>query len=46
MLPAGERRIVSGRVEIRQGKPQMAHPDHVVRPEDHAEMPEMEPVYR
>ena len=45
MLPAGERRIVSGRVEIRQGKPQMAHPDHVVRPEDHAEMPEMEPVY-
>jgi len=45
MLPAGERRIVSGRVEIRQGKPQMAHPDHVVRPEEQAEIPEMEPVY-
>ena len=45
MLPAGERRIVSGRVEIRQGKPQMAHPDHIVRPEDRAEMPEIEPVY-
>ena len=45
MLPAGERRIVSGRIEIRQGKPQMAHPDHVVRPEDRDEMPEMEPVY-
>ncbi|MGC6452415.1 MAG: ATP-dependent DNA helicase RecG [Candidatus Puniceispirillaceae bacterium] len=45
MLPAGERRIVSGRVEIRQGKPQMAHPDHVVRPDDSAEMPEIEPVY-
>ena len=45
MLPAGERRIVSGRVEIRQGKPQMAHPDHIVRPEDRGEMPEMEPIY-
>ena len=45
MLPAGERRIVSGRVEIRQGKPQMAHPDHIIRPEDRGEMPEMEPVY-
>jgi len=45
MLPAGERRIVSGRVEIRQGKPQMAHPDHIVRPEDSTEMPELEPVY-
>ena len=45
MLPAGERRIVSGRVEIRQGKAQMAHPDHVVRLEDRAEMPEIEPVY-
>ena len=45
MLPAGERRIVSGRVEIRQGKPQMAHPDHVVRSEERAEMPEIEPVY-
>jgi ATP-dependent DNA helicase RecG len=45
LLPTGERRIVSGRVEIRQGKPQMAHPDHVIRPEDSAEMPEIEPVY-
>ena len=45
MLPAGERRVVSGRVEIRQGKPQMAHPDHIIRPEDRGEMPEMEPVY-
>ena len=42
MLPAGERRIVSGRVEIRQGKPQMPHPDHIIRPEDCDEMPEME----
>ena len=45
MLPAGERRIVSGRVEIRQGRAQMAHPDHIVRPDDRASMPEMEPTY-
>ncbi|MGB2000079.1 MAG: ATP-dependent DNA helicase RecG [Candidatus Puniceispirillaceae bacterium] len=44
-LPAGERRIVSGRVEIRQGRAQMAHPDHVVDPNNSAEMPLIEPVY-
>lgn len=45
MLPAGERRIVSGRVELRQGRPQMAHPDHIVRPDAPDEMPLIEPVY-
>ena len=45
MLPAGERRIVSGRVELRQGRPQMAHPDHIVRPDAPGEMPQIEPVY-
>ncbi len=45
MLPAGERRIVSGRVELRQGRPQMAHPDHIVRPDAPEEMPQIEPVY-
>ncbi len=44
-LPAGERRIVSGRVEIRQGRAQMAHPDHIVDPDNSAEMPLIEPVY-
>ena len=44
-LPAGERRIVSGRVEIRQDRPQMAHPDHIVAPDNSAEMPLIEPVY-
>ena len=44
-LPAGERRIVSGRVEIRQDRPQMAHPDHIVDPDNSAEMPLIEPVY-
>ena len=50
MLPAGERRIVSGRVELRtaggqKARPQMAHPDHIVRPEAADEMPTIEPVY-
>ena len=44
-LPAGERRIVSGRVEIRQARAQMAHPDHIVDPDNSAEMPLLEPVY-
>ena len=44
-LPAGERRIVSGRVEIRQNRAQMAHPDHIVDPQNSGEMPVIEPVY-
>ena len=31
-LPAGARRIVSGRVELFDGIAQMVHPDHVLRP--------------
>ena len=45
MLPQGTRRIVSGRVEIRQGRAQMAHPDHIVDPDGGTEMPLIEPVY-
>ena len=45
VLPAGERRIVSGRVEIRQDRAQMAHPDHIVDPQNSAKMPLIEPVY-
>ena len=44
-LPTGERRLVSGRVEIRQGRAQMAHPDHIVDPEQSGDMPLIEPVY-
>ena len=44
-LPVGERRIVSGRVELFQGRVQMAHPDHIVVPEHSASMPLLEPVY-
>jgi ATP-dependent DNA helicase RecG len=31
-LPAGSRRIVSGRVEIFDGIAQMVHPDHILPP--------------
>ena len=44
-LPVGERRIVSGRVELFQGRVQMAHPDHIVAPEHSDTMPLLEPVY-
>lgn len=46
ILPEGSKRIISGRVEYYQGEPQMPHPDHVVAPENAAEMPLIEPVYR
>ena len=45
LLPTGQRRLVSGRVEIFDGIAQMVHPDHVLRPEEAAELPPFEPVY-
>ncbi|WP_136443550.1 ATP-dependent DNA helicase RecG [Pacificoceanicola onchidii] len=44
-LPHGERRIVSGRVELFDGVPQMVHPEHVLEPEEAQALPEFEPVY-
>ncbi|WP_212523210.1 ATP-dependent DNA helicase RecG [Actibacterium sp. MT2.3-13A] len=44
-LPPGESRVVSGKVELFDGVAQMAHPDHILRPEDAAEIPDFEPVY-
>jgi ATP-dependent DNA helicase RecG len=44
-LPAGSRRIVSGRVELFDGLAQMVHPDHVLRPGGAADLPEFEPIY-
>lgn len=44
-LPTGSRRIISGRVELFQGRVQIAHPDHIVAPEDSDSMPLLEPVY-
>ena len=45
LLPTGQRRVVSGRVETFDGIYQMAHPDHVLRPEDASTLPLWEPVY-
>ena len=45
VLPAGSRRIVSGRVERFSGRLQMAHPDYILPPEQESELPQHEPVY-
>lgn len=45
LLPTGQRRLISGKVELFDGIAQIVHPDHVLRPEDAAELPQTEPVY-
>ncbi len=45
LLPTGQRRLVSGKVEIFDGVAQMVHPDHVLRPEEAGDLPAFEPVY-
>ena len=45
LLPTGERRIVSGKLELFDGVAQIVHPDHVLRPEEAGDLPEFEPIY-
>ncbi|MCE0503841.1 ATP-dependent DNA helicase RecG [Roseivivax sp. GX 12232] len=45
LLPSGARRVVSGRVELFEGRAQMVHPDHVLAPGEEADLPAFEPVY-
>ena len=45
-LPPGQTRIVSGKIELFGGKPQMAHPDHIGKPEERDQLKAVEPVYR
>ncbi|SLN42364.1 ATP-dependent DNA helicase RecG [Roseivivax jejudonensis] len=45
LLPTGQRRVVSGRVELFDGIAQMVHPDHVLRPEEAESLPRFEPVH-
>lgn len=45
LLPTGARRLVSGKLELFDGIAQMPHPDHILRPEDAAELPQSEAVY-
>ncbi|PWE34316.1 ATP-dependent DNA helicase RecG [Maritimibacter sp. 55A14] len=44
-LPAGSRRVVSGKLELFDGIAEMIHPDHILRPEEAADIPRFEPVY-
>ncbi len=44
-LPIGEKRIVSGRIEYYQGRPQMVHPDAIGTLDERAEIETIEPVY-
>ncbi|QFT60055.1 ATP-dependent DNA helicase RecG [Sulfitobacter sp. THAF37] len=44
-LPPGARRVVSGRVELFDGIPQMVHPDFAVPEEAADDIPSFEPVY-
>ncbi|MBV0911925.1 ATP-dependent DNA helicase RecG [Anianabacter salinae] len=43
--PTGQRRVVSGKVELFDGIGQMVHPDHILRLEEADEIPGFEPVY-
>ncbi|SFH34364.1 ATP-dependent DNA helicase RecG [Palleronia marisminoris] len=45
MLPEGQRRIVSGRVELFDGIAQMAHPDYILHTNEADTLPRYEPVY-
>ncbi|MEM9146673.1 MAG: ATP-dependent DNA helicase RecG [Pseudomonadota bacterium] len=45
LYPLGEARLVSGRVELWDGRWQMPHPDHVLEPAKADTLPPFEPVY-
>lgn len=45
ILPVGETRIVSGKVDFYRDEPQMTHPDHILTAEEFATLPAFEPVY-
>ena len=44
-LPPGERRVISGKLEIFDGVAQIVHPDHMLPPEEAEAIPVFEPVY-
>jgi len=45
LLPTGQRRVISGKIEVFDGVAQMVHPDHVVLVEEADNIPLFEPVY-
>ncbi|SLN16773.1 ATP-dependent DNA helicase RecG [Pseudooctadecabacter jejudonensis] len=44
-LPTGQRRVVSGKIELFDGLGQMVHPDHILTPDEAEAIPPFEPVY-
>ncbi|MCV2870068.1 ATP-dependent DNA helicase RecG [Defluviimonas sp. WL0002] len=44
-LPTGQRRVISGKLEIFDGLAQIVHPDHILKPEEAADLPSFEPLY-
>ncbi len=44
-LPTGERRLISGRLELFDGVAQMVHPDHMLPVDEGEKIPPFEPVY-
>src|SRR5262245_37452707 len=45
LLPVGEVRVVSGKIDLYQGEVQMTHPDHVVPIDQRESILRVEPVY-
>src|SRR5471030_2562939 len=45
LLPPGEIRVISGKIELYQGEVQMTHPDHVVPLDERESILRVEPVY-
>ncbi|TDE38399.1 ATP-dependent DNA helicase RecG [Antarcticimicrobium sediminis] len=45
VLPEGERRVVSGKLELFDGMAQMVHPDHMLPVAEAGTIPDFEPVY-
>ena len=44
-LPTGQRRLISGKVEVFDGIAQMPHPDHILRLDEAGQLAPFEPVY-
>ncbi|HJQ58936.1 MAG TPA: DEAD/DEAH box helicase, partial [Vineibacter sp.] len=45
LLPIGQQRVVSGRIEIYNGQTQITHPDHIVTVAERDKIAVVEPVY-
>jgi ATP-dependent DNA helicase RecG len=45
LLPVGETRYVSGRLDLWNGSKQIVHPDHVVDATEFEKLPALEPIY-